>query len=144
MILENLGKLDYSLVQESRVCFFEIKFYSPFQPLSSVSVFIFATSKSYRSRLYHYSHWRVSMKLDPFQAILRPHGFLRPLLCLLFLLSRPLSTEVASSTPIRTNESLFLTVRQAKANARDELASTTLQWRLDVPSQEWNNKRERG
>ena len=54
------------------------------------------------------------MKLDPFQAILRPHGFLRPL-----------STQVAS--PLRRyeqNESLFLTVRQGKrARDDDELAS---------------------
>lgn len=74
------------------------------------------------------------MKLDPFQPILRPHGFLRPLHYYSFSFSPkhlpslntpPLSKQVAVlllslslSTPIRTNGSLFLTVRQPGANAK--------------------------
>lgn len=116
-----------------------IKCRSPFHPLFSrpaLSQFSFSRNgrKSCRARLYHYSRWRASMKLDPFQPILRPHGFLRPLHYYSFSFSPkhlpspntpPLSKQVAVlllslslSTPIRTNGSLFLTVRQPGANAK--------------------------
>lgn len=82
------------------------------------------------------------MKLDPFQPILRPHGFLRPLHCLLFLLSLSLlntfspfdtSRSPPLSTPIRTNGSLFLTVRQPEANAKARERNASPPTRRSLP-----------
>lgn len=133
----------------------EIKCRSPFQPVLSLSpvsaLFSFSQNgrKSRRARLYHYSRWRASMKLDPFQPILRPHGFLRPLHHrLLFLLSQtpfplarhPTPFETSRSSPplslslsIRTNGSLFLTVRQPGANAKARERNASPPTRRSLP-----------
>lgn len=105
-----------------------IKCRSPFHPLFSrpaLSQFSFSRNgrKSCRARLYHYSRWRASMKLDPFQPILRPHGFLRPLHYYSFSFSPkhlpslntpPLSKQVAVLLPLSlslytdTNKRIFV------------------------------------
>lgn len=93
------------------------------------------------------------MKLDPFQPILRPHGFLRPLHCLLFLLSLSLlntfspfdtSRSPPLSTPIRTNGSLFLTVRQPEANAKARERNASPPTRRSLPENGNNEGGERG